>query len=118
MPPPIPVEKQRKIESLYKGGMSLLQIAARLELGRNTVGRYLKKAEDKKAGKDASQVKPLKADEITRLRYLAAGTVRQSPCGKCKEVMLWLPAQRVVFCNWCGTRWERNAPTRTARLGR
>ena len=97
--------------------MSVLLIASRLDLGRNTVGRYLKRAVDKKAGKDASQVKPLKPEEITRLLYLAAKTVRQAPCWSCKEVLLWLPVQRHGFCNWCGAHWQRNAPTRTSRLG-
>ena len=102
---------------MRKAGFSILFIAGNLQLGRDTVGRYLKQAEETKKDKADKKVAPLSADEIRRLRYFAQRAVHPGPCRNCHGAMfLWVDGAAAMASKADSNRegQAQRATTRTA----
>jgi DNA-binding Lrp family transcriptional regulator len=105
MPSPIPPQVIRRIQDMRKSGFSIQDIAFKLGIGRNTVGRHLKAAKESKIRREGKIVPPLKVEEIRRLRFFAKGIVQFGPCRNCKYLVFVWTGQKSGYCSWCGTRW-------------
>jgi len=94
-----------KIVRLHEEGLRFKEIAAELGVSPATVAKYCKGA-DAEVEVAASPAGALDANEVLRLRLLAA-TVTKGECPGCGEAMITLATMIEGRCLSCGGEWTR-----------
>ena len=124
MPATISPDVSREIDALHEAGASNTAIADKLGLGRNTVGRYLKKSAIAPARGPLVLSTELTADDIRQFRGMLVVAHRQSVCEACSRVIFLWNNETRGRCNWCGAKWHvlathrpplKNGKVRTSR---